>query len=1181
MLLLFVLNCSKDKAYEAVYKEPEVINKSLISTYDNPGKTVVYNKGVPELEVAVQDNVYLYVPTIEDVSYYSSASRPYWVGDQKLVTFEFTKEALKVSEIKVDDRFNKEEIHKRSILEIPVEHVDYRCRKNSDDECSNEEEENDDISWRSKRYADFDFEGIKINEANSLPVELSNLFFPCHQEKSSKLHSWSITGDQVHIVIDKTFTTSALCGDVRSWEDLENLTFVSRYHYSFRKLNSIASENYKPILYYAQDENAFGFFKSGLTKLSADNRKVYYSEQVMMNRFNPEKKKVQYYLSENFYKPEYTGILKSTRAAVDVINESFKKAGTNIEIELSDESREAHGLDIVNSIIMVEEPVGSGILGYGPSVYNPVNGEILQAQTAMYYGNLLTTIGRSWDDIVDKMAMEQATQAVAPAAKSSSASVSQNIVRKFNSKTIKSMNELVWDHTKNLNLGVTHNAIAEKFDLMKMNNFVNTNTSNVKERMKRVFQELRNTEDTLEIFSKHNIFSGDFLNVSKVVSRLIKEKNWKNDQVLPWMYLSDAQRQNVIDVLMPYLWQSVLVHELGHNLGLRHNFSGSEDVANHYSASELKKMGITDPIPYSSVMDYTYSEINALPVMGKYDIAALQFGYSRKVEDKEGKLHSINMSITELEKGKNPIALSDLKDYQYCSDEGVYLNATCNRFDEGSNYEEIADHYIKAYYDFFSYTNFKRDRLNYSAFDNLGHLRGKYRRTFFPLRKFFDTFELFNDYAKKGYIQPSDPQFVSLSRAVVKVASFLVGILQMPDAQCKIYDSSQGTAFWYPLKDLNAPSCFAVDYLSSPYIIIGQAGQLFNDIKSFQNTSTYIDEIDVRGLWMDKLLAAETLLMRHHGVTTFDKYLDNFLSIDVDIPVDAKGTTVKQALSAIFNSMVDGISKVQVPVQYIDGSVAMEEAVFDLSESYFIPDSISDYFNRVLGLQKGKTHFTSLLIDTILDNNGPLDSRKNELTKAYIVYKDSPEIDSHLNSIETKFGDFFYEDDATKIKGIVSKMEMIDLMDGKDLGILSDIAGLKIEGKNRGQITSALAQDFDKQALDLYESYKDLFDNLASFDKVHLNNFLAGEYDEIPDDVISTIIFLPTEVVEAAAKPENTSGDKIAKGYFESAVGTPADYQDIIAAVDETEDADTLTTYANQMLNTKDHYEQMISSLAR
>ncbi len=108
------------------------------------------------------------------------------------------------------------------------------------------------------------------------------------------------------------------------------------------------------------------------------------------------------------------------------------------------------------------------------------------------------------------------------------------------------------------------------------------------------------------------------------------------------------------------VYRNVLSHELGHTLGLKHNFSGSEDAINYHDdywkiretasagpvmprvhpdvndgnytiGEEEVHAGIYD-YAYSSVMDYAGRHTLHDSGPGKYDRAALLFGYVGKVE---------------------------------------------------------------------------------------------------------------------------------------------------------------------------------------------------------------------------------------------------------------------------------------------------------------------------------------------------------------------------------------------------------------------------------------------------------------------------------------------------------------------------------------------------------------------
>ncbi len=93
-----------------------------------------------------------------------------------------------------------------------------------------------------------------------------------------------------------------------------------------------------------------------------------------------------------------------------------------------------------------------------------------------------------------------------------------------------------------------------------------------------------------------------------------------------------GQPKEVVDKFLYDVIKEVACHEVGHTLGLRHNFAGSYI----YSLEEIKKRRTTDEPTTGSIMDYnpvlffkenTFAGRFITPTIGPYDHWAIEYGY--------------------------------------------------------------------------------------------------------------------------------------------------------------------------------------------------------------------------------------------------------------------------------------------------------------------------------------------------------------------------------------------------------------------------------------------------------------------------------------------------------------------------------------------------------------------------
>lgn len=105
--------------------------------------------------------------------------------------------------------------------------------------------------------------------------------------------------------------------------------------------------------------------------------------------------------------------------------------------------------------------------------------------------------------------------------------------------------------------------------------------------------------------------------------------------------LKDEDRETAYKKIRAGIFRGVMAHELGHTLGLRHNFEGSADAMNFFpnfwevDTHDHRTTTATDrksEMKYSSIMDYHQRFNSDFAGIGLYDKAAIKFGYGDLVE---------------------------------------------------------------------------------------------------------------------------------------------------------------------------------------------------------------------------------------------------------------------------------------------------------------------------------------------------------------------------------------------------------------------------------------------------------------------------------------------------------------------------------------------------------------------
>ncbi|MGK0358627.1 MAG: hypothetical protein ACI9U2_000919 [Bradymonadia bacterium] len=234
--------------------------------------------------------------------------------------------------------------------------------------------------------------------------------------------------------------------------------------------------------------------------------------------------------------------------------------------------------------------------------------------------------------------------------------------------------------------------------------------------------------------------------------------------------LKGLEPEEVYQQLRREIFKGVMLHEIGHTVGLRHNFKASYDALNYqddfwqirerYSPDEWDAQRLPE-YRYASIMDYGARFNSDTKGLGKYDNAAIKYVYGQHVEAFAAKVDVPGRLDLELEfqdytkipamlggdlsnltaRTDRPVAelraeklagvlrnaeklLEDREQsatnfwtertvpYFYCTDDRRG-DLKCRTWDEGANHTEVVQSAIQRYWNYFLFSNYRRGRNQY------------------------------------------------------------------------------------------------------------------------------------------------------------------------------------------------------------------------------------------------------------------------------------------------------------------------------------------------------------------------------------------------------------------------------------------------------------------------------------
>ncbi|WP_373958504.1 M66 family metalloprotease [Vibrio gigantis] len=632
-------------------------------------------------EVAVQDlkdGRWFYVPTTGAAPRFALNQFPFLQGMGRYVELCYTKTGLEVRAFDKnypDSSLPKDEnnycaeqgivgsddvVNFAQVLEIPGEFAAYRCKEDAYDDCTNTEEVNEDksLDYRKKTYFTPKPEELIVSEFNY--EDLYGLKDGITEQGTAKVVSWEFDPENgiLNFELERTFQV-----DLDNLSDYINFStksgleealvdgaFKARFYYSLVHESVVASENYQPVMYPVGDENDIGFFTTQTKKLNPITNK-YDRDVVYLNRFNPENGSIKYYLTDNFFEDKNKLFLDATIQTVNKMNDALALFGNDagkpaIEIVNSNSPAGVHPGDLRYNIInLVDEPLANGLLGYGPSVSNPMTGEIIKAHVNQYSGVARTGVPYYWDNLArfynrNELALDGLP--ALPSEDDSTPAVAEVESRIKQLSTLAAMSKL--PQVDEVAPSLTKEELTGGRTPTQAPTIL---TQHFDDDMD--FEDVVAAEENrLAFWSENNAYPIEASWVSSTSKAMLDNLKFDDERYFDikvddsgvetsrelkrWKYLPKDLQQEAADAITVATYSNTLVHEFGHNVGLRHNFKGSNDKANYYTLEQAHALGLNNVPAYSSTMDYAPSMLDETPTWGLYDIAAFKFGYGRKVE---------------------------------------------------------------------------------------------------------------------------------------------------------------------------------------------------------------------------------------------------------------------------------------------------------------------------------------------------------------------------------------------------------------------------------------------------------------------------------------------------------------------------------------------------------------------
>ena len=577
-------------------------------------------------------------------------------------------------------------------------------------------ENQSDRQWHERDYIRVDWSRSLVTNFEFIAPtsEVTNAAYFVSEEEGGPDAFYRETGDdgrtQYFDVLGKLFVEPDLWGCIYTWygfsaEDCTAAEIGVRT--SFSRAPEVP--DYEAFHYDDQLMSRFGYFRSEYFSYDEQRGVRDQGRRYLIQRHNiwketfrdgkvipiPEReiRTVPYYLSTNF--PDDPLLMDAAVATMkqwnDGIRDGLTAAGITDETDVFVLCRNPVAEDDpiacgdagfsprigdlrYSTLHWVDPETLTGLLGYGPSAVDPITGEIVSGK-AYVYGGAVSTWATYALDVLRYFNGEIEFDSLVRGHHFSDAIVERLAGNDTVPKPAAALREMGLDRpvhgerrAKRPNRRVEdlrpydRDRVQRRMDAAKE---AGASSMLLNHEMKRALSHSHGTHwDEMDDATRDRLDPTQFLNPLALKRRqeLRKKARAKtadmHDMIAPDIdgivrsYAGRTDYDQVWRELRAEIFAATAEHEVGHTLGLRHNFQGSYDSLNYHeeywdlreenlfaattladayelsTLTDAQKDGQMRQKQYSSIMDYGYSWANDLAGLGKYDRAALVFGYT-------------------------------------------------------------------------------------------------------------------------------------------------------------------------------------------------------------------------------------------------------------------------------------------------------------------------------------------------------------------------------------------------------------------------------------------------------------------------------------------------------------------------------------------------------------------------